>query len=360
MLLLGLALFISVLLRHCSDFLRLQSRSKFIITSSNKIVFFTVAVTLTDNLWHVFCLIKLSGNIEENPGPKLNFFQKLSICHWNLNSIAVHNFIKVSLLIAYNSKHKHDIICLSKTYLDSSKVLGDDSLEIPGYNLVRCDHSMNTKRGGVCVYYKSYFPLKVLNMKQLQECLNIEFSIGKKICRLISLYRSPSQNQEEFNTFLDNLKSNLETASLSSSFLTILIGDFNAKCASWYSKDNSTTEGSKLRLLTSQFGLNQIINEPTHITNNSPTCIDLLFTLQTNLVIESGVHSSLYPNCHHQIILAKFDLRIFYSPPYERNVWYYKQANIELIRRAIDNFDWNRALDNVSPNRQVSVFNDTF
>ena len=55
----------------------------------------------------------------------------------------------------------------------------------------------------------------------------------------------------------------------------------------------------------------------------------------------------------------KFGLRIFYPPPYERNVWRYKQANIELIRQAIDNFDWNRALDNVSPTRQVSIFNDT-
>ena len=27
--------------------------------------------------------------------------------------------------------------------------------------------------------------------------------------------------------------------------------------------------------------------------------MDLSFTSQTNLVIESGVHSSLYPNCHH-------------------------------------------------------------
>ena len=111
--------------------------------------------------------------------------------------------------------------------------------------------------------------------------------------------------------------------------------------------------------MTSQSGLNQIINEPTHITKNSSTCIDLLFTSQTNLVIESGVHSSLYPNCHHQIIFEKFDLRIFYPPPYERNVWHYKQANTELIRRAIDNFNWNRALDNISPNRQVSIFNDT-
>ena len=260
---------------------------------------------LTNNLWHVFYLFKLSGDIEENPVPKLNFSQKLSICHWNLNSIEAHNFIKVSLLIAYNSIHKYDIIYSSKTYLDSSTVLGDDSLEIPGYNLVPCDHSTNTKRGGVCVYYKLYLPLKVLNMKHLQECLNIEFSIGQKICRLILPYRSPSQNPEEFNTFLNNLESNLQTVSFSNSFLTILIGDFNAKCASWYSKDNSTTEVSKLRLLTSQFGLNQIFNEPTHITKNSSTCIDLLFTSQINLVTESSVHSSLYPNCHHQIFLRK-------------------------------------------------------
>ena len=170
---------------------------------------------LIDNLYHIFYLIKVSGDIEKNPGPKLNSSQKLSICHWNLTSIAAHNFVKVSLLIAYNSIHKYDVICLPETYLDSSTVLGDDSLEIPGYNLVRCDHSSNTKRGGVSVYYKSHLPLKVLNMKHLQECLNIEFSIGKKICRLISLYRSPSQNQEEFNTFLDNLESNLETESLS-------------------------------------------------------------------------------------------------------------------------------------------------
>ena len=96
---------------------------------------------------------------------------------------------------------------MSETYLDSSTVIGDDSLEIPGYNLVRCDHSIKTKHGGVCVYYISYLPLKVLNMKHLQECLNIEFSIGKKISTLISLYRSLSQNQEEFNTFVDNLES---------------------------------------------------------------------------------------------------------------------------------------------------------
>ena len=99
--------------------------------------------------------------------------------------------------------------------------MDDDNLEIPGYNLGQCDHSSNTKRGGVCLYYKLYLLLKVLK-KHLQECLNIEFSIGKKIYRLILLCRSPSLNQEEFNTFSDNLESNLETAFLFNRFLNAL------------------------------------------------------------------------------------------------------------------------------------------
>ena len=44
------------------------------------------------------CLIKISGDVEENPGPKHYSAQYLTICHWNLNSIAAHNFIKVVLL----------------------------------------------------------------------------------------------------------------------------------------------------------------------------------------------------------------------------------------------------------------------
>ena len=59
-------------------------------------------------------------------------------------------------------------------------------------------------------------------------------------------------------------------------------------------------EGSKIDGITSTFGLQQIINEPTHIIGDSSSCIDLIFTLQPNLVMESGMHSSLHRNCHHQ------------------------------------------------------------
>ena len=71
-----------------------------------------------------------------------------------LNSISAHNYIKVSLLRAYISTHKFDVICISETYLDSDTSDDDDNLKIAGYNLIRADHPSNTKRGGVCIYYK--------------------------------------------------------------------------------------------------------------------------------------------------------------------------------------------------------------
>ena len=70
-------------------------------------------------VWLYSLAIKLTGDIEENPGPKANSCDYLSICHWNLNSICAHNFIKLSLLRAYISINKIHIICLSKTFLGS-------------------------------------------------------------------------------------------------------------------------------------------------------------------------------------------------------------------------------------------------
>ena len=65
-------------------------------------------------VWLYSLAIKLSGNIEENPGPKPNSCDCLSICHWNLNSIPARNFIKLPLLRAYISINKTDITCSLK------------------------------------------------------------------------------------------------------------------------------------------------------------------------------------------------------------------------------------------------------
>ena len=49
-----------------------------------------------------FDLLMLCGDIESNLGPRSNSGQSFSIIHWNLNSVAVHNFSRNSVLKAYN------------------------------------------------------------------------------------------------------------------------------------------------------------------------------------------------------------------------------------------------------------------
>ena len=211
----------------------------------------------------------------------------------------------------YITIYNYDVICLSETFFDSSLPTDDKNLEIPGYDLIRADHPSNSKRGGVCVYYRNSLPLKILDVFYLQECIIFELKIGNKFCKTAK----PNQSQEELETFTSNSELMLDKIFETNLFLVTVLGDFNAKFSHWYKIDKTTTEGSKIARLTSQHGLKQIINRPTHILNNSFSCIDLLFTTQpTNLVMESGFHSSLQSNCHHQIIYARFNLK-FTSPP---------------------------------------------
>ena len=131
--------------------------------------------------WLYILLITLVGDVELNPGPKYKAAQTLSICHWNFNSICAHKFVKLSLLGAYVSVHKIDIICLSETYLDSS--IDDKSLEISGYYLIR-----QKARGGICIYYKNFLPLKVTGVRLLKECIAFDFRISNKLCSFAALW----------------------------------------------------------------------------------------------------------------------------------------------------------------------------
>ena len=105
-----------------------------------RIFYIYALATYVFHIWLDLILTKRSGDIEQNPGPKSNSSQSISICHWNLNSISAHNFIKISLLKTCIATDKLDVICLSETYIDSSISNDDGNLEITVYDLFRADH----------------------------------------------------------------------------------------------------------------------------------------------------------------------------------------------------------------------------
>ena len=142
---------------------------------------------------------------------------------------------------------------------------------------------------------------------------------------------------------------------------SIILGDFNAMLNKWWVGDIQASEGLQIDYLTTSYGFRQIISEPTHILRNSSSCIGLIFTDQPSLIIDSGTHPSLHPNCHHKIIYCKIDLRIVYlpHPPYKRLLWDFKRANIPSIRKAIKMVDWRFMFLNKNVHKQVSIFNNT-
>ena len=83
------------------------------------------------------------------------------VCDWNLNSIWVEDFFKLSKISAFLNVHQFDTFYLTETFLDSLTSSEDPRLAIAGYKLFRCDHPSNLRRDGVCIYFKDHLPLAI-------------------------------------------------------------------------------------------------------------------------------------------------------------------------------------------------------
>ena len=77
--------------------------------------------------------------------------------------------------------------------------------------------------------------------------------------------------------------------------------------------------------------MKQLITKPTQILENTASCSDSNFTNKSNNVLYSGVHSSLHPKCHHQVIYSKLNLKIEYPSPYTHEIWDYNKVETDLI-----------------------------
>ena len=110
-------------------------------------------------------------------------------------------------------------------------------------------------------------------MQYFPECFNIELKIENKVCYIIGLYRSPSQSQYEFERFSEKLKLKLDRLLQNNPLLVVLIGDFNVKSKNWYKNDKRSFKGNIIENVTLQFGLQQVIKEPTHILDFLPSSL---------------------------------------------------------------------------------------
>ena len=90
--------------------------------------------------------------------------------------------------------------------MNSSIHSDDNRIKLDGYNLIRSDHPSDSKRGGVCIYYKEHIPLvKRDDICTLDTCLVMEIRSQNEKCCLTCIYRSQARIMKNFKIFEQNL-----------------------------------------------------------------------------------------------------------------------------------------------------------
>ena len=96
-----------------------------------------------------------------------------------------------------------------------------------------------------------------------------------------------------------------------------IIGDINVRSPQWWALHKENNEGREISFLTSSTGYSHLIDQPTRITKESSSCIDLIFTSNPNFISASGVEPSLYQKCDHYLICGK----ISFNAPFRYRIY---------------------------------------
>lgn len=174
------------------------------------------------------------------------------------------NISKLKVLIEVK---KPICVILTETHVTSE--IQNVEIEIDNYDLIRCDsHSRHT--GGVIFYVLKSAKRKVIFNKSINNeiwILACEIVCDKKRHACYGIYKSPECTDKNFLIEMDKLCDSLRFEKSN-----LLIGDFNIDLL----KD--TYYAKQLKAKINDWGMKQLIKDPTRITKNSKTLIDVVIT----------------------------------------------------------------------------------
>ena len=300
-----------------------------------------------------FCLLLLllGGDVEANLGPAAvahrtvpgrfkplgeTLVNSLSVLSLNARSLLPKRDELVALCLATSP----DIVCITETWL--SPDIADSEVSTPDYSLFRKDR--NRRGGGVAMYVRQCLRAAVhpvlhsVPSAASLEILLLSIFSTKQRMNIGTFYRPPHTGSYYFAS-LHLLLEQLQPSDLEN---LCLCGDFNidvnaVSCSTPLHKD--------LDLLCTQFLLSQVVSEPTHVTLNLASTIDLVLLSNleslTNCSVSDPLANSLANSDHLSVV---FTLSFAHRQPKNANrvrrvVWRYADADLGLASELFDSFD---------------------
>ena len=274
---------------------------------------------------------------------------RMNMCHVNIQSLGTGdlgittgaNYKLDQMRTILQMEHKFDIIGLSETWLTPN--IDDEHISLANYDIHRKDR--DGRGGGVCVYISSTLPNK--RRQDLEEptleLIWTEISVTPKPILIGVAYRPPGMNRQAATEYMQCLQDTLTRVLTTNSDAVYLMGDFNDRCTTWDDRHPESELKEDLLDTTTAVGLQQLINEPTYITDTSANILDLIFTNNTGQVTNAGTLPPIGTSMH-AVIYCETTRIVPKMKPYKKEVWKYDRADKEGLNIAISDFPFDDIL----------------
>ena len=270
---------------------------------------------------------------------------------------------KVPIIEEIALEEKALVISITESHLNTEIL--DAEIKINGYSIFRGDRTNDIKKGGVIVYIREDFANNAKLLSHGSKGL-IEY-VCIYMCKInlmiITVYRSPQSNYENFKNALEEIQNTIE--SISPTYPTIILnGDFNFRKINWTNgqaptaSPNCTAQNTFLNFV-SEHNLNQMIQEPTRENNT----LDLLFTNNDDIFTSIEVQDQTSLSDHRLIIATTIITATTPKPrsPYTTKSFRglnfrHEKIKWDNLRNDISKTDWEAAFNNCSVEENFTFF----
>ena len=209
---------------------------------------------------------------QRKPAPKKQLLLGL------LNPWSVCN--KPDIICDFIIDQEFDLLCLTETWLSETEQDGPvlNALLPKGYCIQQV--SRKSRGGGIALIHRENIKAKRISTATYQSFEVLECLIHESVdIRLSIVYRPPgNRNGITAKSFYDELSEYLSRLMCAPGH-PVVLGDFN-----FHVDNSSDMTASAFSNVTSSFGLNQHINEPTHKNGHT---LDLVFSRGNETIVSS-------------------------------------------------------------------------
>ena len=165
------------------------------------------------------------------------------------------------------------------------------------------------------------------------------------------VYLPPNLISNRLQAFIDRFIESVSLAHTHSPTAVMILGDLNTGNVyldtATYNHSGITLFDHKLNNAAQMLSLTQLITQPTRINNNISNLRDLIYTDNTDIILDSGTLSA-FSNLDHFPIYASLrtDLIPQDTETAYKVIWDYTKLDSDLLTRLLIDTDWEQILDN--------------